>query len=59
VTGGVHTGAGGAAFTIDTGTLASGDKVHISAPDGTTRSLGLYIGKDPAGARAPASSSSR
>jgi hypothetical protein len=56
VTGGVQTGHDGTTFTIDPGPLASGDKVYITAPDGTTRSLGLHIGKDAAGACAPASS---
>jgi hypothetical protein len=56
VTGGVQTGVDGSTFTIDPGTLASGDKVYITAPDRTKQSLGLYIGKDPAGACAPASS---
>jgi hypothetical protein len=55
VTGGVATGPDGTTFTIDPGTLASGDKVYISTPDHTTRSLGLYIGKDEAGPCAPAS----
>ncbi|HMJ35262.1 MAG TPA: hypothetical protein VK501_15235 [Baekduia sp.] len=52
----VRTGPDGTTFTIDPGPLASGDKVYITAPDGTARSLGLHIGKDAAGACAPAPS---
>jgi hypothetical protein len=55
VTSGAATGPDGTTFTIDPGSIASGEKVYITAPDGTLHSLGLSIGKDAAGACAPAS----
>jgi hypothetical protein len=55
VTSATTTGPDGSTFTIDPGLIASGEKVYITAPDGTLRSLGLHIGTDAARACAPAS----
>ena len=50
----VRTGADGTTFTIDGDAIPSGDKLYVSAPSGTVQSLGLYVGKEPAGACLPA-----
>jgi hypothetical protein len=55
LTSGTTTGPDGTTFTIDPGALASGEKVYITAPDGTLHSLGLHLGTDAARACAPAS----
>ena len=55
VTGGLAVGADGTTFTINPDSIPSGDKVYITARDGSMQSLGLRIGKDPAGACLPAS----
>jgi hypothetical protein len=55
VTSGMTTGRDGGTFTIDPGSIASGEKLYITAPDGTLHSLGLHIDTDAAGACAPAS----
>jgi hypothetical protein len=55
VTSATTTGPDGGTFTIDPGSIASGEKVYITAPDGTLHSLGLHLGTDAARACAPAS----
>jgi hypothetical protein len=55
LTAGLAKGPDGTTFTIDPGSIASGDELYITAPDGSMQSLGLQIAKDSAGACAPAS----